>query len=169
MVVSNHGSYLDGAIVVAALPRPCVFVAKDELRRQPVAGSYLRRLGTLFVERFAADRAMAEAAAMAEAVEGGASIIVFPEGTFAGESGLLPFHLGAFLAAARAGAPVVPVAIRGSRDALPDGSWWPRHAPLQVDVCDAIEPAAGMEPFASAVQLREKARSAIAARLAPGN
>ncbi len=169
VVVSNHGSYLDGAIVVAALPRPCVFVAKDELRRQPVAGSYLRRLGTLFVERFAADRAMAEAAAMAGAVEGGGSIIVFPEGTFAGETGLLPFHLGAFLAAARAGAPVVPVAIRGSRDALPDGSWWPRHAPLQVDVCDAIEPTAGMEPFASAVQLREKARRAIAARLAPGN
>jgi 1-acyl-sn-glycerol-3-phosphate acyltransferase len=146
-----------------------VFVAKEELRRQAVAGSYLRRLGTLFVERLAADRAMAEAAAMAEAVEGGASIIVFPEGTFAGESGLLPFHLGAFLAAARAGAPVVPVTIRGSRDALPDGRWWLRHAPLQVDVCEAIEPTAGMEPFASAVQLREKARSAIAARLAPGN
>jgi len=166
VLVSNHGSYLDGALLVAALPRPCVFVAKEELRRQPFAGPYLHRLGAAFVQRFAAERAPAEATAMADAVAGGASILVFPEGTFVAEPGLLPFHLGAFLAAARAGVPVVPVAIRGSRDALPDCSWWPHHAPLEVDIGDPIEPAAGMEPFASAVQLREAAHRAIAARLA---
>ena len=44
VLVSNHGSYLDGVILVAALPRPCVFVAKAELRQQRIAGPFLRRL-----------------------------------------------------------------------------------------------------------------------------
>lgn len=166
VLVSNHASYLDGAILLAALRRPCMFVAKDELRLQPAVGIYLRRLGAAFVQRFATERAMEEASAMANAVAAGASIIVFPEGTFGSAAGLLPFHLGAFLAAARAGVPVVPVAIVGSRGALPADSWCLRRTALQVVFCEAIHPAGRVEPFESAVRSREAARRAIAARLA---
>lgn len=57
--------------------------------------------------------------------------------TFVARPGLMPFHLGAFLAAARAGAPVIPVAIQGHRGILPDGSWWPRRVALQAIVAQS--------------------------------
>ena len=49
VLVCNHGSYLDGVALVAALPRPCAFVAKQELSVQFVAGRFLRALGAVFV------------------------------------------------------------------------------------------------------------------------
>ena len=167
VLVSNHASYLDGVILVAALPRPFAFVAKRELQDQFIAGHFLQRLGAEFVERKDVERSVADAGRMAEAVQQGHSLAFFPEGTFVARPGLLPFHLGAFLAAARAGVPVVPVAVRGQRELLPDGRWWPRRGSLEVDVCPPIASMAQERPdasqlFAAAVRLREAARQAIA-------
>jgi 1-acyl-sn-glycerol-3-phosphate acyltransferase len=97
-------------------------------------------------------------------VRQGRSLAVFPEGTFVARPGLLPFHLGAFMAAARAGVPVVPVVIRGHRELLPAGRWWPRRAALQVTVHEAIPPPAQTDDlFAGAARLREAVRRVIAA------
>ena len=110
---------------------------------------------------------------MAEVVQQGRSMAVFPEGTFVARPGLLPFHLGAFLAAARAGVPVVPLAILGDRELLPDGRWWPRPGALQVEVCAPILSASDAtldapDPLAAAVKLRDASRRAIA-RHSDGN
>jgi 1-acyl-sn-glycerol-3-phosphate acyltransferase len=164
VLVSNHGSYLDGMLLVAALPRPFVFVAKRELERQFVAGTYLKRLGSEFVERFEARQSVADAERLADVVRQGRSLAVFPEGTFVARPGLLPFHLGAFMTAARAGVPVVPVVIRGHRELLPAGRWWPRRAALQVTVRAAIPPPdKDADLFAGAARLREAAHRAMAA------
>jgi acyl carrier protein len=170
VLVSNHASYLDGMILVAALPRDYGFVAKRELRDQFVAGNYLARLGAEFVERFDRKRSVEDANRMLEAVTRGRSLIVFPEGTFVERPGLLPFHLGAFLSAAGAGVPVVPVSIRGSRTVLPAGTWWPRRATLEVTVDPPLPPPEGpkSELFASAVALRQAARVAIARHVGEG-
>ena len=167
VLVSNHASYLDGVILVAALPRPFVFVAKRELRDQFIARHFLQRLGAEFVERADLQRSVQDAGHMADVVQQGRSLAVFPEGTFVARPGLLPFHLGAFLAAARAGVPVVPLAILGDRELLPDGRWWPRQATLQVEVCAPILSAADAtldapDLFAAAVKLRDASRRAIA-------
>ncbi len=163
VLVSNHASYLDGIILVAALPRPYAFVAKRELREQFVAGLFLQRLGAEFVERFDIKRSVDDANRMAEAVQQGRSLAVFPEGTFVARTGLLPFHLGAFLAAARAGVPVLPIAIRGSRTILPDLTWWPRRGAIEVEIGEPIMPPADTaDLFAAAVKLREAARAEIA-------
>ncbi len=162
VLVSNHGSYLDGVILVAALPRPFGFVAKRELQDQFIARVYLQRLGAEFVERVDTQRSVADAARLADAVARGRSLLFFPEGTFVAEPGLLPFHLGAFLAAVQAHVPVVPVALRGDREMLPDGAWWPRRGQLSVDICEPVMPADDSgELFAAAVRLREAARRAI--------
>lgn len=103
---------------------------------------------------------------MAQAVQQGTGLAVFPEGTFVAAPGLLPFHLGAFLAAARAGVPVVPVAISGSRRLLPADRWWPRPAALRIEVCPpVVPPAEAGDLFAAAVRLRDAARQAIARRI----
>jgi 1-acyl-sn-glycerol-3-phosphate acyltransferase len=166
VLVSNHASYLDGMILVAALPRSFAFVAKRELKAQALPGPALRRLGVEFVERFDVQQGVADANHLADAVQRGTSLLVFPEGTFVERPGLLPFHLGAFLAAARAGVPVVPLAIRGARDLLPADRWWPHRTALEVHIGDPIAPTAAQpDVFAAAVRLREAARHAIETRV----
>jgi len=167
VVVSNHASYGDGVLLVAALPRPFAFVAKRELRDQFIAGRYLRHLGAEFVERADVKRSVEDAQRMADWVSNGKSLMIFPEGTFVTHEELLPFRLGAFLAAARAQVPVVPVAIRGSRALLSASGYWPRRRALEVIVGEPLLPPAGSrDVFAAAVQLRRSARETIARHLA---
>ena len=164
VLVANHASYLDGMVLVAALPRPYAFVAKRELLEQRIAGAYLRRLGAEFVERFDVKRSVEDANRMAEAVRRGRALLVFPEGTFVEGPELLPFRLGAFLAAASARVPVVPVAIRGTRELLGGERRWPRRASLHVEIGTPIEcEAPPADLMLSAVRLRDRARTAIQA------
>ena len=173
VLVCNHGSYLDGVALVAALPRPCAFVAKQELAGQFVAGHFLRRLGAVFVERFDARRSVDDSRHLTHAARADRPLLVFPEGTSRADTAPLPFHLGAFLAAAHARVPVLPLALAGTREVLPEGRWWPRRAALSLHVEPLIEPAApslGGPPPArnalhAAVALRDAAQSAILRRL----
>jgi 1-acyl-sn-glycerol-3-phosphate acyltransferase len=169
VLVSNHASYLDGLLLLAALPRPYAFVAKRELRNQFVAGPFLAHLGAEFVERFDVKRSVEDANRMAALVATRRSLLIFPEGTFVARPGLLPFRLGAFLAAAGAGVPIVPVTIRGSREVLPDERWWPRRGPLEVEIGAPLlpPPRAAADVFSAAVRLRSAARAVIARCLEP--
>lgn len=139
IVVANHASYLDGVVLTAALPPDFSFVIKQEAQRIPLVGLMLRRLRSHFVDRFDSRAASADAGRMIRLAQSGHPIGIFPEGTFIAEPGLRPFHRGAFLTACRAGLPVVPVAIRGTRRALGAHSWLPRRGPLEVEVLPALE------------------------------
>jgi acyl carrier protein len=166
VLVCNHASYTDGLLLMAALRRPYGFVVKRELRNQILVGRYLALLGAEFVERFDVKRSVEDANRMVEALARGRSLVVFPEGTFSSRPGLLPFLLGAFLAAARARVPVVPVTIRGSRSILPDGTWRLRRGSIEIEIGTAIAPPAETtELFAAAVRLRDAARAQIASAL----
>jgi 1-acyl-sn-glycerol-3-phosphate acyltransferase len=114
LLASNHASYLDVLMLMSVLPPEIGFVAKREFQSNPFAGPIMTRMGTMFVERFAAGQAEEETRKMAEAVASGASLLIFPEGTFSRIPGLRPFRMGTFLVAARTGVPVVPVGIRGT-------------------------------------------------------
>lgn len=162
VLVANHASYLDGIILVAALPRPYSFVAKRELDQQFIPSVYLRHLGAEFVERSAARQGAEDAHRMANAVAEQRSLAFFPEGTFRDASGLLPFRLGAFVTAARGRLPIVPVAIRGSRVILRGDRWFPRWGRLTVTIGEPIlPPSDGRNTFAVAAELRDAARAVI--------
>jgi 1-acyl-sn-glycerol-3-phosphate acyltransferase len=161
VLVANHASYLDGLVLAAALRRPARFVAKRELERQRVAGPFLRRLGALFVERFESDRGVTDAERSAEATRAGDLVIFFPEGTLLREPGLRPFHLGAFVAAASASAPVVPAAIRGTRSILRGDQWFARRGSIELRLGAPLWPKGS--DWASALELRARAASWILA------
>ncbi|MBE0531628.1 MAG: AMP-binding protein [Rhodospirillales bacterium] len=163
VLVSNHMSYLDGCVLTAALPRPVAFVTKAELAPQFVAGTFLKRLGAVFVERFDARQSAADAARIA-AGAGGRPPLYFPEGTLTRGPGLLPFHLGAFVAATGAGLPVVPLALRGTRSILRDGSWFPRRGRISVAIGQAISPAEVAvrdDAWKTALALRDEVRRRV--------
>ena len=161
LYVANHQSYLDAIALTAALPPDVAFAAKRELSGSWFPRLLLARLGTLFVERFDAAQGAGEAAKIAEAIRAGQSIAIFPEGTFHRAPGVHAFRLGAFNVAAETGAPIVPVAIRGTRSLLRGGSWMPRRTPLHIAIRPAISPQGN--DLAAAVALRDAARLEVLA------
>jgi 1-acyl-sn-glycerol-3-phosphate acyltransferase len=162
ILVANHASYLDGAVLYAACGGPLTFVAKEELAGQRIAGPFLRRLGTVFVRRTDAAGAVGDTQAILDIVRAGARVAWFPEGTFARMPGLLGFRLGAFVVAAQAGIPVVPVTIRGTRSILRANQWLPRRGAIFVHIGRPL--TADGDDFDAALRLRDRARQAILLR-----
>lgn len=165
VVVANHASYLDGLVMTAVLPPHFAYVVKREMNRVPLAGLLLRRLGTEFVERFNRHQGARDARRMLRAASGGQSMMFFPEGTFADTPGVLKFHNGAFATAARAGCPVVPVAVRGTRALLSGSRLLPRPGRIDVLLLPPLPNpvVSGATIDAAARTLREQARAQIIA------
>ena len=164
MLVVNHASYLDGLALIGALPRRLRFVVKGELADSFVTRIFLRRIGALFVERFDAQKSIADARRIADAAADGRPLVYFPEGTFRRMPGLLPFHMGAFTTAVDAAASVVPVILRGTRSILREKSAFPRHGAITVVVDAAVPLPNGNDAWANAVQLRDITRRRILAK-----
>jgi 1-acyl-sn-glycerol-3-phosphate acyltransferase len=162
VVVCNHASYLDGIVLTAALPARFSFVIKREMAGVPLAGALLRRLGSEFVERFDRNRGAADARRVLRNASNGHSLVFFPEGTFTRTPGLLKFHTGAFATAARAGCPVVPAVVRGTRRVLNPSGALPLPGPIELEILEAIDAPAHDE---AALELRDRSRGAILAAL----
>jgi 1-acyl-sn-glycerol-3-phosphate acyltransferase len=157
--VSNHASYVDVLVLITALPIEVTFVAKRELERRRLIGALLKRMGCVFVERHDMHEALAAARELQARLEALESLHVFAEGTFRRDPGLLPFHMGAFLAAAASGAAVVPVAVCGTRIMLPDEALLPRFTRIEVVIGEPVPPSDAS--WHAAVELREATRAHI--------
>ena len=161
VIVVNHSSYLDGAVICALCSGELTFIAKEELAGYFFAGLFLRRLGTIFVRRSDPAGGVADARRVVEEARAGARIVWFPEGTFSRMPGLLPFHLGAFTTAVELGLPVFPLAIRGTRSILRSGSWLSRRGGVIVHASAPVTPSGS--DFVAAVALRDRVRAEILA------
>ena len=157
ILISNHSSYLDSMVVAATVPGSLTFVAKEELAGQGVAGPFLRRIGTLFARRTDAAGGVEDTQRQLDAVRAGERIVSFPEGTLTRMPGLLGFRLGAFLIAAQAGVPVVPITVRGTRSILRGDQWFPRRGKIVVHIGSPL--SADGTDFDAAVRLRDTARA----------
>jgi 1-acyl-sn-glycerol-3-phosphate acyltransferase len=161
VVVANHASYLDWLVLTALLPASARFVAKQELTRHAALRWLLGRVGTRFVARGDPRRGVEDTRALVQAARGGETLAFFPEGTFRREPGLMPFHMGAFVVSAESGLPLLPVSLRGTRNVLREGSWWPRREAISVVIHEVLRPQG--HDWQAALQLRDAARNAIAA------
>jgi 1-acyl-sn-glycerol-3-phosphate acyltransferase len=159
VIVSNHSSFVDAAVLLLASRDPVDFVTSTDLERNRLAGPLLRRLGCVFVQRDRADRSVEEVAESVRLVDGGHRLVVFPEGSITRAPGLRAFRLGAFTIAAAAGCPVVPVGIRGTRDIVRPGTYLPRRGAVEVVV--GVPILATGDDFAGHVDLAERARRAV--------
>jgi 1-acyl-sn-glycerol-3-phosphate acyltransferase len=165
VVVANHASYLDGVLLKGVLPARFSFVIKKEVSRVPLAGMLLRRIGSEFVDRFNRHAGAMDARRLIKAADAGQALAFFPEGTFIEQPGLGKFHTGAFAIAARAGLPVVPVVIRGTRHILRSGQFLPRPGRIEVEILPTIAVPSGLDSAAVASMTRDQARARILAAL----
>nr|MCU0812556.1 1-acyl-sn-glycerol-3-phosphate acyltransferase [Thiobacillaceae bacterium] len=158
LLLVNHCSYFDALVLCAALPPSAAysFVAKREFVEQAVIHAFLRALGTLFVERFEASRSVEDVDEIVAALSRGQKVVIFPEGTFSREAGLKPFRMGAFVASARAGVPVLVGGLRGTRAVLRDRTWMPRRGEVSLAFGSLLHPTG--DDWAAAVRLRDSTR-----------
>src|SRR4051812_2374558 len=165
VIVANHASYLDGVLMKGVLPARFSFVIKKEVSRVPLAGVLLRRIGSEFVDRFNRHAGAVDARRLIKKADAGQALAFFPEGTFIEQPGLGKFHSGAFAIAARAGLPVVPVVIRGTRRILPSGHFLPRPGRIEVEILPTIAVPADLDSAVIASMTRDQARARILAAL----
>lgn len=121
--VSNHLSYMDTPVVLANIPAQFRFLAKSGLFRIPLLGTHLTRAGHIPVPRDDARAAVKTMNTAAQAIrDRGISLLIFPEGGRSHTGELASFKEGAAYIAIRAGVPLVPIALQGTREVLPYGS-----------------------------------------------
>jgi 1-acyl-sn-glycerol-3-phosphate acyltransferase len=113
LLVANHVSWLDIMAIHAVLPQ-ARFVSKADVRSWPLLSRLIDGGGTLYLERERKRDALRVVQLIGEALAGGETVAVFPEGTTADGRTLLPFHANLLQAAVAIAAPVQPVALRYS-------------------------------------------------------
>jgi 1-acyl-sn-glycerol-3-phosphate acyltransferase len=161
IVVANHGSYIDGVVAGAALPPDFAFVIKKEMVRVPLASMLLRRLGSMFVERFDRHKGGSDARRVWKLAATGQSLVFFPEGTFDHTRQIGRFLGGAFATAERSQMPIVAMAIHGTRDVLPNDSLWIGRRPIRVQILGVVDPEGARQ------RSREMIAAAVGEPLAP--
>jgi len=158
----NHSSYLDIVTLVAFLPANVRYVVKGEALRMPFFGLLVRRGGQFAFDRSDPQARIEQAREVNAALLRGESVVIYPEGTFTAMTGLRPFQLGAFKAAAETQRPICPVAVRGARQMLRDSTFLPRPGRITMVFGPLVNPdsAAGAN-WQEVVRLRDVTREII--------
>jgi 1-acyl-sn-glycerol-3-phosphate acyltransferase len=113
IVVSNHVSYWDPVVVGSALTRKVFFMAKAELFTIPLLGRFIACCGAFPVYRKGSDTSAIKKALLL--LRQKQVVGIFPEGTRSHSDKLLSPHVGVAMLALRSNAPVLPVAVLGTK------------------------------------------------------
>lgn len=153
--VSNHLSYMDTPVALAHIPAQFRFLAKRGLFQIPFLGTHLSRAGHIPVPREDPRAAVKTLQSAAEAIQQKRiSMLIFPEGGRS-EGILRPFKEGGAYIAIRAGVPVVPLVMIGTREILPYGAGVVLSGSVTLRVLPPID----------TTQLTLKGRGALTAQL----
>ena len=119
IIMSNHQSFFDVWALIACLPLQLRWFVKAEIRKMPVFGYALQRMGHIYVDRARGDSIRQSIEKASLKIKEKTSVAVFPEGTRSEDGKLLKFRKGGFVLAQKSGCPILPITINGSRFVLP--------------------------------------------------
>jgi 1-acyl-sn-glycerol-3-phosphate acyltransferase len=159
IVMSNHQSLFDVWALIGKLPLQIRWIVKKELRKIPVFGYALERMGHIYIDRADRNDSYAGLNEAARRVKGGTSVIIFPEGTRSKDGRLLRFRLGGAVIALRSGVSILPVTVNGGRFVLRKGTLDLLPGKMEIIIGEEIDPAAFEENDREA--LMEAVKSAI--------
>lgn len=162
LVIANHTSHFDTAIVLHLLPghiygRTAIAAAADRMYRERLKGMWNSlRYNSFPITRGGGRKALAYSQWL---LDSGWSLLIFPEGQRSRTGELLPFHLGPAILATSQNVPALPVYVRGSRDILPAGEKWARPAPVTARVGPLVRFAPGTSIDDCRRQMEDAVRS----------
>ena len=144
ILASNHLSFIDSMYLPLVIDRPVVFPAKAEYfaARGPIGrlwAAYLRSTNQLQMDREGARSAQATLEAALELLRAGELFGFYPEGTRSPDGRLYRGRSGIGYLALNSGAPVVPVAMMGTRKMLPPGAPLPRPTRIEIRIGKRME------------------------------
>lgn len=160
VIASNHESFYDVAVLFTSLPMPLRFLAKRNLFRVPFLGWSMAAAGFVPVDRRDGSHGKEVLGAALRRLEGGRSLVVFPEQTRTRTGELSPFKSGAAVFAIKAGLPLLPVGISGTHRVHPRGNFHVTPGPVVVAIGNPIDVAGKSTRDRAA--LTESLREAIA-------
>ena len=138
--ISNHLSYMDTPVALAHIPVQFRFLAKRGLFQIPFLGTHLSRAGHVAVPRGDARASVKTMQRAAEVIkEKRVSLLIFPEGGRSHDGHLRPFKEGGAYIAIKAGVPLVPMVMIGTRDVLPYGAAVVRSGEVSLRILRPIE------------------------------
>jgi len=141
IVMSNHQSLFDVWALIGKIPLQLRWIVKSEIRKMPIFGYTLERMGHIYIERKNRERASISLETASIKIKKGTSVIIFPEGTRSENGHLLKFRMGGAMIALKSGVPILPVAVNGSRFVLPKNTLALMPGKIEIVVGDVIDPS----------------------------
>lgn len=138
VAVSNHESFAD-IFLISMVPWEMKWLSKDAIFRIPVMGWMMRMADDIRVQRRSRTSRSEALTEIRRRLERNVSVMIMPEGTRSPTDELLPFRDGAFRVAIETGAPILPMAVAGTRDAMAKGSLLFGSTRAAVRVLEPIE------------------------------
>jgi 1-acyl-sn-glycerol-3-phosphate acyltransferase len=138
--MSNHQSLFDVWALIGKLPLQLRWIVKADIRRVPLFGYALERMGHIYVDRAKRMGITESLRVAAGKIREGTSVVLFPEGTRSRDGRLQRFQKGGAVIAFEAGVPILPVTINGSRFVLPRDTLDLMPGKIQIRIGDPIDP-----------------------------
>ena len=169
VVVANHESYAD-IFLISCFPWEMKWLSKDTMFKIPCMGWMMQMAGDIKLIRGKRESAIDAIMQCRDRLAKNVSIMIFPEGTRSRDSQMLPFKDGAFRLAIEAGAPILPIAVAGTRFAMAKGSFRFQPARALAQTLEPIETTgltlADLQALKAQVRTRiEEGRRALAKEL----
>jgi putative phosphoserine phosphatase/1-acylglycerol-3-phosphate O-acyltransferase len=136
--IFNHQSATDALILSHLLRHDFTAVAKKEMKSNPLLGTILGAVGTVFIDRSNKDKAIEALQPAVDSLKNGISFVIAPEGRRSLGYRLGRFKKGAFHIAMQAAVPIVPIVIANSSDSMPRSGVIIRPAPIDVTILPPV-------------------------------
>ena len=163
IIVPNHQTYADPALVTIPVRRPIYYMAWSGLFDIPLFGSFIRVLRAFPVQIESSDpKATRDAVRL---LLDGHAVMIFPEGERSADGTVGRFKPGAFRLAATLSVPILPVTIAGAHQSWPRGRILPRPATVTITYHPLLMPDKSLDARQAARDLADRTRAAIAAAL----
>ena len=163
IIVPNHQTYADPALVTIPVRRPVYYMAWSRLFDIPVFGAFIRILRAFPVQIESSDpKATRDAVRF---LQDGHAVMIFPEGERTADCTVGRFKPGAFRLATTLNIPILPVTIAGAHESWPKGRILPRPANITITYHPLLKPDKDLEPRQAAKDLADRTKAMIATAL----
>lgn len=122
LVMANHSSYADIPALFRSLPLYLRFIGKNELKKVPFLGFYMKMSGMIFIDRSNPRKGRSSLINAAHIAKSGKNVVIFPEGTTIENEEIAPFKRGLHVLASEAESVILPIRIRGTHKVWPSNS-----------------------------------------------